>query len=278
MKFEHVLLASDLDGTLLNDERQISKENLQALQYFTKNGGIFVPATGRAKPATSYFMDRLPVGKNDCIILDGAMVYNFSMNKVQSVYPMPEGSEKMLRDVLGRFPHTAAEIYTEEKVYVMQKNDITTHHFGMIKIPYEEVDFDTVPEPSQWFKINFTDDRELIRPVKNYLNERYGKNYSMVSSVDIFYEITHPKANKGEALRFVAAKDSCCDFYAIGDNFNDVSMITAAKLGFAPQNAEEDVKKKADFVVGTNNEHAIRDVICHLDNIYDKSNGIKSIE
>ena len=38
-KFDGVLLASDMDGTLLNDQRQIDRGNIEALEYFTQNGG-----------------------------------------------------------------------------------------------------------------------------------------------------------------------------------------------------------------------------------------------
>ena len=268
MKFEQVLLASDLDGTLLDDERQISRENQQALQYFAQNGGTFIIATGRAKGAAAHFLPDLPIDGHDSIILDGAMIYNYPQKQVKQVYTMPEASLDMLTDVLHCFPHTAAEIYTGEQVYVLQENQITQEHFATIKIPYEKADWAQLPPVSDWFKVNFTDDPEKLKPVKAYLDAVYGKDYSMVSSVNIFYEITHPKATKGEALRTVAQIEGKPYTYAIGDHFNDISMLDAATMSFAPANAQPLVREKADRVVRENNQHALRDVVAYLDEIY----------
>ena len=46
-KFEGILFASDLDGTLLRDDKTLSEENLKAIEYFKENGGYFTVVTGR---------------------------------------------------------------------------------------------------------------------------------------------------------------------------------------------------------------------------------------
>ena len=53
-KFEGMLLACDMDGTLLDSSRRISERNERALRYFTEEGGRFSLATGRAPGAVSY--------------------------------------------------------------------------------------------------------------------------------------------------------------------------------------------------------------------------------
>ena len=51
-KFEGMLFCTDLDGTLYNDEKTVSKQNLDAIEYFKSEGGLFTFITGRV-PATS---------------------------------------------------------------------------------------------------------------------------------------------------------------------------------------------------------------------------------
>ena len=60
-KFKGMLLACDMDGTLLDDSKQIPAENLRALQYFTKQGGRLSLATGRSPHAIGIYIDQLPV-------------------------------------------------------------------------------------------------------------------------------------------------------------------------------------------------------------------------
>ena len=57
-KFKGMLLACDMDGTLLDDSKQIPAENLRALQYFTKQGGRLSLATGRSPHAIGIYIDR----------------------------------------------------------------------------------------------------------------------------------------------------------------------------------------------------------------------------
>ena len=56
-KFKGMLLACDMDGTLLDDSKQIPAENLRALQYFTKQGGRLSLATGRSPHAIGTYID-----------------------------------------------------------------------------------------------------------------------------------------------------------------------------------------------------------------------------
>lgn len=60
-KFKGMLLACDMDGTLLDDSKQIPEENLRALQYFTKKGGRLSLATGRSPHAIGTYIAQLPV-------------------------------------------------------------------------------------------------------------------------------------------------------------------------------------------------------------------------
>ena len=55
--FEGYLLVSDMDGTLLNSEKKISKENLNAIDYFVKEGGTFTVATGRMLQSVELFIE-----------------------------------------------------------------------------------------------------------------------------------------------------------------------------------------------------------------------------
>ena len=75
-KFDGYLILSDMDGTLLGDDRQISQENREAVAYFTQNGGRFAVATGRSKAGMEYFLQDIAINA-PCVICNGAVVYDF---------------------------------------------------------------------------------------------------------------------------------------------------------------------------------------------------------
>ena len=60
-KFDGYVIVSDLDGTLLDNNKNISKENLEAINYFTENGGKFTVATGRVIEATEEYLSKIEI-------------------------------------------------------------------------------------------------------------------------------------------------------------------------------------------------------------------------
>ena len=79
-RFDGVMILTDMDGTLLNSQRQLSRGNQEAARYFMEQGGLFSVATGRAKRAMEYFMPELQInapGRKDglglCPGYDGAL-------------------------------------------------------------------------------------------------------------------------------------------------------------------------------------------------------------
>ena len=61
MKYDGIALFSDLDGTLLDDRRQLSNDNLRAITYFVRNGGSFGVATGRVEQTIRLRFPELPI-------------------------------------------------------------------------------------------------------------------------------------------------------------------------------------------------------------------------
>ncbi len=72
--FDGIALLSDMDGTLLNGGI-LSREHVQALEYFTQNGGLFVPATGRAEDFLLQNYPELPLNSY-CIVRNGTTIYD----------------------------------------------------------------------------------------------------------------------------------------------------------------------------------------------------------
>ena len=78
-RFDGVMILTDMDGTLLNSQRQLSRGNQEAARYFMEQGGLFSVATGRAKRAMEYFMPELAINA-PAVLFNGSVVYDFEKN------------------------------------------------------------------------------------------------------------------------------------------------------------------------------------------------------
>ena len=75
-KFNGVLLVSDFDDTLYGEDMRITRENVEALTYFTREGGTFTVATGRARPNFAPHASHIPINA-PVILSNGSALYDF---------------------------------------------------------------------------------------------------------------------------------------------------------------------------------------------------------
>ena len=97
-KFKGMLLACDMDGTLLDDSKQIPAENLRALQYFTKQGGRLSLATGRSPHAIGTYIDQLPVNA-PYSVMNGSLICDEN-RQILHCSGMPYETKEMIEYVL----------------------------------------------------------------------------------------------------------------------------------------------------------------------------------
>ena len=266
-KFDGALLASDMDGTLLNSEHEVSRENIEALEYFTKNGGKFALATGRMIHAINLYAQMLPVNA-PIIALNGAVVYDLAKNEVLHSRPHDRDIVEVVEGLAREFPELGVEVVMLDRMYVCRGSEVSRIHCEIIRVPY--VLTDVRDAEGVCMKMNLTQEPECLDRAERYLKARYPDVFYIVHS-DVFYlEVLHAQANKGYGLKTIAELLGIerKNVYAIGDHFNDVELLNNAGFAFAPANAEPGVKAAANLVVPSNNEHAIMHVIEYIDGVY----------
>lgn len=266
-KFEGMLLASDMDGTLLDKNRRISPRNEEAIRYFTDEGGLFSLATGRTPQAVQAYWAQLPCNA-PCILLNGALICTPDQKVIARV-GMPPETRTLVQEVVRAFPAVGCEIYAGERVFVRQMNDITRQHMEALQMHYEELTQEQLNEPpddsalcAQWSKVNITGFPDQIAAVKRFL-QPYRDGFCMASSFPVFWEITPAGVHKGAALQKIIPLCGLApeNVYAIGDSFNDEMLLRVAHTGFAPANADEAILRVAQVVVSDNNSNAVADAI-----------------
>ena len=102
MKFKICLLASDMDGTLM-DKGYINPKNYAAIEEFINLGGTFVIATGRSSMAIDHLVKNFKDLKYS-IVYNGGMIYEYATESPVAECHLPEEDKIFFKEVLERFP------------------------------------------------------------------------------------------------------------------------------------------------------------------------------
>lgn len=264
-KFDGILLCTDLDATLLNDEHHVSEENIKAIEYFKAEGGMFTFVTGRvpsgARLMLEYVKPNVPV-----VTFNGAGIYDFEKNELLWGTYLDDRAKKLIEYVEKRIPELGLVVCADEKVYFPFVNQWVDDYHKLENFPLDTTPYTEIPE--KWKKALFVAAGEDIPMIRRLVAESgYGEDFDFVQSCANYYEILPKGATKGTGLERLAGILGVdrSKIIACGDNENDMSMIEYAGVGVAVENAIDSLKAAADMVTVSNNEHAIAKIINDLD-------------
>lgn len=261
-KFEGMLFCTDLDGTLYNDGHTVSKENLDAIEYFKSEGGLFTFITGRV-PATSKQIYNIikPNAPYGCI--NGAAIFDAQKGEYLHSVFLPQSAVELVKCVDEVLPEIGIQYNTEKAVYFNKDNAAMVYFRKTTGLPHLTCHYKEVTEPT--FKVVFAhEDEKQIEKLEQLLTTHpKADNFDFIRSEKILYEILPKGVSKGVLLCKLAELLSIDigKTIAVGDYNNDVSMIKAAGFGFAVANAVPAAKAVADYITVSNNENAIATII-----------------
>lgn len=263
--FEGILITTDLDETLLCDDKTISRENLDAIEYFKENGGKFTFITGRPMVIVDDLYNTVkpnaPIG-----CFNGGGIYDMAKGEYLWKVELPREALELVEYVDKVFPEMSIQVCGFKNCYFCKMNSsmakhLTTGGFPDIRCRYTEVE-----EPIA--KVLFADEREenlfKLRDILNSHPKAY--KYDFIRSHAEYYEILPKGISKGILVTKLAEilgidKNKTI---AVGDNDNDASMLESAAVGIAVSNASKAAKDAADIITVSNNENAIEKIINDL--------------
>lgn len=264
-KFDGYLFCSDLDDTLLTSDKKISEQNIQAIKYFMENGGRFTFATGRVPHGAGLFLDYI-MPNAPMVCFNGGAVYDFSAKEFIWQAKLPERAKAAVEFVDKSFSMAGIEVYTTDKIYFCKTNRVIEDHKILEQLEDNYLTYDQITEP--WNKVVFMMEAEEVDALRKLIAEsEFADDFTFVQSSPWYYEILPKGATKGAGLLRLA------DYLGIdhdktigmGENENDLSLVTDAGIGVAVNNALECVLKAADIITVDNNSHAAKAVIDYLD-------------
>ena len=265
-KFEGILLCTDLDGTLLRADKSISRENREAIDYFKANGGRFTFITGRVPTAAQAVYDAVrpnaPIG-----CFNGGGVYDYETDTFLHFSELPEESILLTELVDRELPEIGIQLNTARNVYFCKDNPAQQDFRRITGLPYKVCSYRKRDETVGKMIFLHREGAMLERLAELLAAHPLAAHFDFIRSEKTIYEILPKGASKGAALPHIA-RAACVDMkrtVAVGDFDNDVSMLKAAGVGIAVENASEAAKRAADLVTVSNEEHAIARIIRDLD-------------
>lgn len=266
MKYSGVVIISDLDGTLLNENRELAEENRTAILEFIEQGGQFGVATGRMEVTTLSNFPELPINIPS-IFYNGALVYDvFKKQPVCQSY-MPHGIEPIFDTILRKYPDVGVEINAFGKAYVIRSNDFTEIQLKREGIEGTPAAWSDLPE--LWYKVLVVGEHDSLVKVKQELDRFAHPGMEYVFSDSHILDIMSMGTSKGRAL--AALKDMHRDTWrcvvAIGDQENDIAMLETADFGVAVGNACKKAQSVSRYVIEKHSVPCIPQVLRILDKI-----------
>ncbi len=261
-----MLFCTDLDGTLFTNDKKVSKENLDAIEYFKSEGGLFTFITGRM-PQTSKEICNIinPNAPYGCV--NGGGIYDPTQNKYLWIKELPRDALLLVKDVMKKMPDMGIQVNTQSNIYFCKDNSAMVFFRKVTGAPLIACHCDEIDQPI--LKVVFAhEDEKQISSLMDLLKcHPNADNFDFIRSERRLYEILPKGSSKGSLLIKLAELLNIDPqkTIAAGDYNNDISMIKAAKIGFAVENAVEEAKKVADYITVSNNNHAIAAIIDGID-------------
>lgn len=265
--FSGVLIATDLDGTLLNSQKGIDLPTRRAIERFCREGGLFTAATGRMVQSFHMLKDVVPYNA-PVVFANGAQIYDYQTARPIWQCDLSEGFALAAQALLNAFPEASLEIYTSDTCRIVQPNDITLEHMRAFRIPYTLCQ-STADAPGRWLKALLTAPPKILNEAV-LMARAMDAGASFRFSTPYFLEMFSDQTDKGRGvLRLAEMKGVApAHVYAVGDQENDLDMLKAAALSFAPANASATVLEAADVVLPDNDHNTLAAMIDFLGEKY----------
>lgn len=277
------LIASDMDGTLLNDDHVISEENLKAIRKAQEMGRHFTIVTGRDYGAVKPYLDECNL-KCECILSNGAEYRDVDGNIIENVY-MNKSSVKIVFDILNE-ANLCIQLMTNKGSYITNKESDKKAIIERFKLfnpkmteeeviefvesfhkqrGMKEIDniYEVLEDDIEILKIlTFDNDEKLIASLKDKLRESTS-DLAVASTFSNDIEISDVEAQKGLILAKAIKKMGIdkSEVIVLGDSFNDYSMFTEFENSYAMENAIPEIKEIAKYITDTNNNDGVAKAI-----------------
>ena len=262
------LYISDLDGTLLNKNQEITPAAKKSINRFTSNGGFFAVATARTLDTVLHILSGVNLNV-PIILLNGVSVYDTQTQqylKIETIDPY----------CLSRLFKTLTDFNATGFVYACENGDIT-HYYENLDAEHRKAFHDdrsgkygrVYTQTSSFAELcdrdiiyfSTCDDYKILYPIYEALRIEPRLNiefYRDIYHEEFWYlEVCSAAASKYNAVMYLKEKYGFNRIISFGDNLNDLPLFRASDECYAVSNAKTEVKERATAVIGSNENDGV---------------------
>lgn len=250
------LIATDLDGTLLDSKKQLPPEIFSLATRLKERGVLFVPASGRQYASLKQLFS--PVANDTVFLCENGALVKYK-EKTLSVTPVEEKLIRPALDAVRSTPFVYPLLCCENNAYY--ENDETpfadmVHRFYPKCLKVDDLNAVIGKEPV--CKISVFDDLGSANNSAKILPQKIPYLKFMLSGFE-WCDLSSFKANKGAAIKFIREyfalkKEECVAF---GDHMNDFEMLSECGTAYVPENAYPPLKELVKNTVPSNDEGGV---------------------
>lgn len=262
------LIASDIDGTLLDRNHRVPRRNRDAVARAVQQGAYFALSTGRPFRWIAPVLEQLPA-RPVCVTSNGAVLYDSAEDRVMSAHELSPAALAEVVDVAqtvlgtvgfgaeragGSLADAVEDLFVVERHY---SENALFEGFGVVSMG------ELVGQPAVKFLIRNTDYSapELYELIAPHIDPELAHlTYSMQEGI---LEVAAPDVTKRRGVEWLAQHIGVAqqETIAFGDMPNDIEMLTWAGCGVAMENAHPEVKAAADAVTVANHQAGVAKVL-----------------
>jgi Cof subfamily protein (haloacid dehalogenase superfamily) len=246
------LVVSDVDGTLVRTDKSLAPSTIEAAKRLQAAGVPLAIVSARPPRGMRWIQEALQLTGPLAGFNGGGLVGPDQRVMEQRLVPEPAARTAL---ALFKARGISAWLFTADEWLVLDPNGPHVEHERHTVRFKERVVDDFEPYMAQAGKVvGVTDDAPLLEAIEAELQRILGETANAKRSQTYYLDVTHPEANKGNAIRLLAAAQgvSVAEVAVLGDMANDVPMFKVAGFSVAMGNASDEVKALASAVTAGN--------------------------
>lgn len=265
------LFATDLDGTLLNNNEEISTKNTQAIKEAYNAGVIVTLATGRMYSSALHYAHILNLDV-PLITYNGALIKSTS-GRVYSEHYIEPSIVKSFVDYCAK-KQWYVQVCSNDALYFPVYLEQSASYEKSVSVKGTTVGWEKLAQKGEntakmllvtqdYQKPDMPEQTSEVNAMIYELTQKFAGKIALVKSKKGLIEVINPAVSKANALLSLTKSFNfnIDEVMAIGDADNDLPMLKAAGTGIAMGNAAQHIKDVCDYVVGTNNESGVAEAI-----------------
>lgn len=263
------LIAIDMDGTLLDSQKELPQRNIDVIQEAAQQGHKIVICTGRIQKGVEPYFDRLGLAAKEeyAILNNGCSLHTISEDwQLLSYYNLDFHDVRYLYSLLDNYPEVYLTLIADVDYLVLADEvpDLVAYDASLVFTEPQPVSLaDVKAQTKPVFQAMYMGEPDVLDAFQADFEAELSEKFSMVRSQSYLFEAMPKGITKASGLRELAQKldVDTKDIVALGDAANDLEMMKAAGFSVAMGNAAKEVKKIADAVTSSNDEAGVAEAI-----------------